>query len=166
MDMDDGLKVVNLKNTDKMSLLEIDKMIYDLALKYIDKKLTSEDLTNTTFTITDLSSFGALSFTPLINKNNSAILGISKIDKKLNRIIISLSFDHRVTEGKIASLFLQELKDRIESYKLSNSELVQNITCNKCFKKLSDDLNDIGFIKIINKDNIESYVCDSCLFKF
>ena len=166
MDIDDGLKVVNLKNSNNMTLLEIDKMVYDLALKYIDKKLTSEELTNTTFTITDLSSFGALSFTPLINKNNSAILGISKIDTKLNRIIISLSFDHRVTEGKIASLFLQELKERIESYKLSNTDLVKNIICNKCYKKLSDDLNDIGFIKIINKDNLESYICDSCLFKF
>ena len=40
-------------------------------------------LTDITFTITDLSSFGAISFTPLINKNNSAILGVSKIDEKL-----------------------------------------------------------------------------------
>ena len=158
--------IYNTKNTNKLTLNEIDRAIYELALKYIDKKLTIELFQDTTFTITDLSSYGAISFSPLINKNNSAILGISKIDSKLKRIILSLAFDHRVTEGKIATIFLQELKERIESYKLNNTEIIEKISCYKCFKTLNEDLNDIGFIKVINKKNTESYICDSCLLKF
>lgn len=166
MDIDDGLKVVNIKNTNLLNLNDIDFEIYDLALKYMDKKLTIDQLSDTTFTITDLSSFGAISFSPLINKNNAAILGIAKVDSKLNRINLSLAFDHRVSEGKTASLFLQELKERFESYKLSVFELNEQVTCSKCFKSLNDDLNGIGFIKIINNDFKDSYLCDSCLFKF
>lgn len=166
MDIDNGLKVVNLRNTNKRNLRDIDNDIYDLALKYMEKKLTTNDLQEITFTITDLSSYGVYSFNPLINKNNSAILGISKIDKKLNRIILSLAFDHRVTEGKMAAFFLQELKERIESYKLNDYEHNKNIICYKCLKSLNEDLNDIGFIKILNKKKQETYICDSCLLKF
>ena len=55
------------------------------------------------------------SFVPLINYKQSAILGISAVDQKLNRFTLSLSFDHRVTEGKTAGKFLLELSEQLMS---------------------------------------------------
>jgi len=168
MDIDDGLKVVKIPNTNKLHLLETEEALFQLANKYIDKKLSTSDLTDITFTITDLSSFGAISFTPLINKNNSAILGVSKIDEKLNRINLSLAFDHRVTEGKIAAIFLTNLKERVESYKKSNIDidLTNNISCFKCLKKLNEDMSEIGFINIITTKGEQKYICDTCFMKY
>ncbi len=168
MDIDDGLKVVKIPNTNKLHLLETEEALFQLANKYIDKKLSTSDLTDITFTITDLSSFGAISFTPLINKNNSAILGVSKIDEKLNRINLSLAFDHRVTEGKIAAIFLSNLKERVESYKKSNIDidLTNNISCFKCLKKLDEDMSEIGFINIITTKGEQKYICDTCFMKY
>lgn len=168
MDIDDGLKVVKIPNTNKLPLLEAEEALFQLANKYIDKKLSTSDLTEITFTITDLSSFGAISFTPLINKNNSAILGVSKIDEKLGRINLSLAFDHRVTEGKIAAIFLSNLKERVESYKKSNIDidLTKSISCFKCLKKLNEDISDIGFINIITTKGEQKYICDTCFMKY
>jgi len=151
-----------------MQILEIEESIFNLANKYLDKKLNTFDLSDITFTITDLSSFGAISFSPLINKNNSAILGLSKVDQKLKRITVSLAFDHRVTEGKMASIFLQELKERFESYKLdqSNNINLKFVECYKCLKTLDEDFNDIGFIKVLSKNGEDKYICDLCLMKY
>lgn len=168
MHQDDGLKVVKIPNTNNLQLIETEEMLFSLACKYLDKKLTTFDLSDITFTITDLSSFGPISFTPLINRQNSAILGISKIDEKLQRIILSLAFDHRITEGKIASLFLQELKQRFESYKLSNDSNIKTkiVYCYKCLKTLQEDLNNIGFLQVIKQNGENAYICDMCLLKY
>jgi len=116
LDMDDGLKVYTLKSTDKLGLedieLEISQGIYD----YFRKTLTLDQIKGSTFTITDLSSFGVDRFVPLINYKQSAILGVSGFDKKLNRFTLSLSFDHRVTEGKVVSKFLSELSSKLIDY--------------------------------------------------
>ncbi len=165
VDIDDGLKVVKLPGTSTLGIQEIEHRIFDLSNKYLDRKLTSADLTDITFTITDLSA-DVFMFTPLINKANSAILGISKIDAILNRTIVSLSFDHRVTEGKIAGNFLSELKARLESYSLSKKTATQNLTCYKCLKNISEDMNDVGFIKVVTGRGEEKLICDLCLFNF
>ncbi len=166
MDIDDGLKVVKIPKTDGKTIAEIEDSLFALSNKYLDKVLETNDLTDITFTITDLSSQGAYFFTPLVNKGNSAILGIPKIDHKLNRVLLSLSFDHRVTEGKNATIFLYQLKERIESYSIGgNSKTnINKITCYKCMKKLKDDLNNKGFIKVINQNGEEKFICDACLF--
>lgn len=168
MDVEDGLKVVKIPQTNTLYLKEIEEQLFSLANKYIDKKLDSNDLSGSTFTITDLSSFGALSFTPLVSKNNSAILGISKIDKKLNRIILSLAFDHRVTEGKVATIFLQDLKDRLQSYAQLTAfkNNLDHIFCSKCMKTMDENISDLGFIKIVNRNGEDKYICDLCLLNF
>ena len=165
IDIDDGLKVVKLPGASKLRIREIENSIFELSNKYLDKKLTTADLTDITFTITDLSA-DAFMFMPLINKANSAILGISKIDTILNRTILSLSFDHRVTEGKTAGNFLSELKTRLESYSLSKKTTPQNYTCYKCLKNISEDMNDVGFIKVVTQRGEEKLICDMCLFNF
>jgi pyruvate/2-oxoglutarate dehydrogenase complex dihydrolipoamide acyltransferase (E2) component len=116
LDIDDGLKVYTLKNADTFTLEEMEMSIGEGIYSYFRKTLTPDKIKESTFTITDLSSFGVDRFIPLINYKQSAILGISSIDKKLDRFTLSLSFDHRITEGKLASIFLTDLAAAITNH--------------------------------------------------
>ena len=175
VDIDDGLKVLNLPNTDKLDLHTLENKLFSLIERYLDKKLAINDISNSTFTITDLSSFGVDFFMPLINTKQSAVLGVSKIDNKLGRFNLILNFDHRVTEGRIASEFLVELKDRVESYNLEEmSEEKEKYKrghepkCGVCLKTLSEDnkMDSHGLLKIINRHGQEDYICRTCLLGY
>ena len=139
----------------------------DLSTSYLEDVLDVEDVTGITFTITDLSSQDVLFFTPLINMGNSAILGISAVDKKLNRSTLSLTFDHRVTDGNIAAAFLKELPKRVQPYRSIEKIFdAKTIACFKCFKTLDEDLGNVGFVQCITPGGEEKYVCQSCLKGF
>ena len=167
IDIGKGLKVLKIADTTVKGMKEIEQEIMELSNKYLDDSLHFNDLADIGFTVTDLSAEGLAFFTPLINMMNSAILGISSIDEKLHRCMISLSFDHRVTEGKLAARFLKELKERVESYQSKYHPLLnQEIGCFKCFKLLQEDLSDTGFVKCITPKGEEAYICQSCLKGF
>jgi pyruvate/2-oxoglutarate dehydrogenase complex dihydrolipoamide acyltransferase (E2) component len=167
IDIDKGLKVLAIKNASAKTMKDVETDIMALSNKYLDDALLTEDLSDVTFTITDLSSEGVHFFRPLVNMMNSAILGVSSIDEKLQRCILTVTFDHRVTEGKLVAQFLQELKQRIQSYKSSYfNHPNQAIACFKCFKSLKDDLSDVGFTKCITPKGEEAYICQSCFKGF
>lgn len=167
IDIDKGLKVLNIRNADTKQLGAIENEIVDLSSKYLDDKLAVEELTEISFTITDLSGEEVSFFRPLINMQNSAILGVSSIDQKLQRLYLSMSFDHRVTEGKLVAQFLKDLKNRLESYRGNRGRaLTSAITCFKCAKRLSEDLSDTGFAKVLTPSGEESYICQSCFKGF
>jgi pyruvate/2-oxoglutarate dehydrogenase complex dihydrolipoamide acyltransferase (E2) component len=171
IDIDKGLKVVKVKDAGVKQVNEIERAILDLSDKYLDDTLQLEDLTDISFTVTDLSAEKVAFFRPLINKMNSAILGVSAIDEKLQRCILSVTFDHRVTEGKLVALFLQELKERLQSYRASGSSdqqllINQHISCFKCFKTLQEDMSEVGFARCITPNGTEAYICQSCLKGF
>jgi len=163
IDIDKGLKVLKIANAAEKTIHEIEEEIMNLSNRYLDEQLQMDDLSDITFTITDLSGEGVLSFKPLVNMMNSGILGISAIDGKLQRCILNLTFDHRVTEGKLVSQFLKELKERIESYRAKDQGMHININCYRCMKSLQEDLGDIGFVKCITPAGMEGYICQSCL---
>lgn len=167
IDIDKGLKVPVIKKASAKTIQETEAAIMALSNKYLDGNLQVEDLSDITFTITDLSGEGVSFFRPLVNMMNSAILGVSAIDEKLQRCILTVTFDHRVTEGKLVAQFLQQLKERIESYKSSHHpHPAQSITCFKCFKSLKDDISDVGFSKCITPKGEEAYICQSCFKGF
>jgi len=167
IDIENGLKTAKIPDTNKLSISEIENQIFELSNKYIDNKLQVYDLTGITFTVTDLSSEGVSFFKPLVNQYNSAILAISSNDEKLNRTILSLTFDHRVTEGRKASIFLNELKERLESYKtMTGNTPDESIRCFKCMKPLAEDYNNVGFLKTITSDGYEKYICQTCFQGF
>ena len=112
-DASNGLKVASILNADTLILSAIEESISDLSLKYSNNQLNIIELTSATFTITDLFNTNIISFHPLVNNNNSCILGVSSLHKE--DFIIDLSFDHRLTSGKEASLFLDDLKFRLEN---------------------------------------------------
>ena len=159
VDMDMGLKVLKIEDSGQYQIAELDQLMYELANKYLDDKLATSDLSDVTFTVSDLSMEGVFDFRPLVNANNSAILGVSAIDPDNNHFNMSLTFDHRMTEGRYASQFLKELKLRLESYCI---KITDHIVCYKCQKHLSEDLNDRGFLKVVRANGDDSYICDIC----
>lgn len=119
-----GLVVPVIHNADGKSLKEIDTIINDLTEKARNGKLSKEEVSGGTFTITNLGMYGVEFFTPIINPPEAAILGIGKIKEKpvvINGkiqtkpfIFLSLSYDHRIIDGAPAAEFLGKVKERIE----------------------------------------------------
>lgn len=167
VDIDKGLKVLKVNGAAEKGIAEIEQDIMSLSNRYLDETLQLDDLTDITFTITDLSSEGVAFFRPLVNMMNSGILGVSAIDEKLQRCILTCTFDHRVTEGKLVAVFLKELANRLESYSAKHHGYsVKDIICYKCSKSLQDELGDVGFVKSITPEGKEGYICQSCLKGF
>jgi len=166
IDIDKGLKVVKIARAGEKSVSEIEKDILQLSGSYLDDTLKLEELTDITFTVTDLSAEGVAFFRPLINKMNSSILGVSAIDSKLQRCTLSLSFDHRVTEGRLAARFLKELKERLESYRPADFGSHTDIACFKCFKTLKEDLGGAGFVRCVTPEGKDGYICQACIKGF
>lgn len=119
-----GLVVPVLKNTNAMGLADIDSQIRDFAIAGNEGKLTMDDLTGGTFTITNGGTFGSLMSTPILNMPQSAILGMHTIKERpvvVNGDIVvrpmmylALTYDHRIIDGKDAVLFLVAIKEMLE----------------------------------------------------
>lgn len=122
IDLDKGLKVVSLGNVEGNTADVINEKLIDFVRRYLQDEISIKDLQGSTFTITDVSSEDVFCFSPMINKFQSAILGISSIDEYDGSLLLSLVFDHRVTEGKKAAQFLKELKKAITEDLSKNSE--------------------------------------------
>ncbi|MFZ9581939.1 MAG: 2-oxoglutarate dehydrogenase complex dihydrolipoyllysine-residue succinyltransferase [Crocinitomicaceae bacterium] len=120
-----GLMVPVLRNAEQMSLATIEKEIKRLAVKARDGKITPEDMTGGTFTITNGGVFGSMLSTPIINAPQSAILGMHNIVERPVAVngkveirpimYVALSYDHRIIDGKESVGFLVKVKEMIES---------------------------------------------------
>ena len=119
-----GLVVPIIRNADSMSLAEIEKLIADFGKRAQDGKLTIEELTGGTFSISNGGVFGSMLSTPIINPPQSAILGIHATkDRPVvedGQIVIrpmnylALSYDHRIIDGREAVLGLVAIKEALE----------------------------------------------------
>ncbi|HZX59648.1 MAG TPA: 2-oxoglutarate dehydrogenase complex dihydrolipoyllysine-residue succinyltransferase [Mucilaginibacter sp.] len=119
-----GLVVPVIRNADAMSLAEIEKAVAALAVKARDSKLTIEEMTGGTFTITNGGVFGSMMSTPIINSPQSAILGMHNIIERpvaLNgqvvikpMMYVALSYDHRIIDGRESVSFLVRVKQLLE----------------------------------------------------
>ena len=119
-----GLMVPVLRNAEKLSLAEIEGGIKTLAIKARDGKLSIDEMTGGTFTITNGGVFGSMLSTPIINPPQSAILGMHNIvDRPVavnGQVVIrpvmylALSYDHRIIDGKESVSFLMAIKQMIE----------------------------------------------------
>lgn len=120
-----GLTVPVMRNVESMSMADVEKKVVELAGKARDSKLTAEDLTGGTFTITNGGVFGSLMSTPIINIPQSAILGMHKIEERpiaLNGQVVirpmmylALSYDHRIIDGRESVSFLVRVKELLEN---------------------------------------------------
>jgi 2-oxoglutarate dehydrogenase E2 component (dihydrolipoamide succinyltransferase) len=119
-----GLVVPILRDVDRMSFAEIEKKIGDFGKRAQDGKLSLEELTGGTFSISNGGVFGSMLSTPIINPPQSAILGVHATkDRPVvenGQIVVrpmnylALSYDHRIIDGREAVLFLVAIKDALE----------------------------------------------------
>ncbi|MCK7557326.1 dihydrolipoyllysine-residue succinyltransferase [Chitinophaga sedimenti] len=120
-----GLVVPVIRNAESMSMAEIEKKVVELATKARDSKLTMDEMTGGTFTITNGGVFGSLMSTPIINIPQSAILGMHKIRERPMAIngqvvirpmmYLALSYDHRIIDGRESVSFLVRVKEMLEN---------------------------------------------------
>ena len=121
---DAGLVVPNVKDADRKGMIAIGREITEIAKRARDGKLTMEDLSGGTFTITNGGVFGSLLSTPIINFPQVGILGLHKIQDRPVAIdgkvevrpimYVALSYDHRIIDGQQAVLFLVRVKELME----------------------------------------------------
>ena len=119
-----GLVVPNVKDAHAKSFVQIGRDIAELAKRARDVKLTMDDLTGGTFTLTNGGVFGSLISTPIINYPQVAILGLHKIQERpvvvngeivvRSMMYVALSYDHRIIDGQQAVLFLVRIKELME----------------------------------------------------
>ncbi len=122
--LEKGLVVPAIRFANNLSLVELSKEIKDMAQKARAGSLSSDDMHGTTFTISNLGSFGIEYFTPVLNTPETGILGIGAIEhvpvykgkkfKKGSMLPLSLTFDHRVLDGAPAAAFLRTIKYYLE----------------------------------------------------
>ena len=120
-----GLVVPVIRNAESLSMAEIEKEVVQLAVKARESKLTIEEMTGGTFTITNGGVFGSLMSTPIINIPQSAILGMHNIVERPVAIkgqvvikpmmYVALSYDHRVIDGRESVSFLVRVKQMLEN---------------------------------------------------
>ena len=125
-----GLIVPNIKGAEQLNLIGLGKAINDLAYRSRNKKLTPDDISGGTFSITNYGVFGTVFGTPIINQPEVAILGVGAVIKKpvvisvdgsdaiaiRHMMALTLSHDHRLIDGMLGGLFLKFLKDTLENF--------------------------------------------------
>ncbi|MBQ8332220.1 MAG: 2-oxo acid dehydrogenase subunit E2 [Clostridia bacterium] len=125
VDTERGLLVPVIFGAEKMSLAEVSAQAKSLAAKARDGKLTPDEMSGGSFTVSNLGSLGVESFTPVINPPQTAILGVCCTTNKLNAdgkvypaMGLSLTFDHRAVDGAPAARFLKDVCDALENFDL------------------------------------------------
>jgi 2-oxoglutarate dehydrogenase complex dihydrolipoamide succinyltransferase (E2) component len=127
--LDKGLIVPVIKNADRLSLVGIAQVVYDLASRARQKQLQAEEVKGGTFTITNIGTFGNLFGTPIINQPQVAIMGTGAIKKRpvvieddaiavRSMMYLSLTYDHRIIDGLYGGSFLQRVVQNLENLKL------------------------------------------------
>ncbi len=125
-----GLIVPNIKSANERNIIGLANAISDVAIRARNKKLTPDDITGGTFTITNYGIFGAIFGTPIINQPEVAILGVGTVAKKpvvievdgsdtiaiRHVMALVLAHDHRLIDGMIGGKFLKFVKDTLENF--------------------------------------------------
>jgi pyruvate dehydrogenase E2 component (dihydrolipoamide acetyltransferase) len=119
-----GLVVPVIRNADQKTLKEIDTSLVELTEKARQTRLSKEEVTGGTFTVTNLGMFGVDFFIPIINPPEAAILAVGRIVEKpvaidgkveIRPVItVSMAYDHRIIDGAPAGQFLRSVKEKIE----------------------------------------------------
>ncbi|GBD16972.1 Dihydrolipoyllysine-residue succinyltransferase component of 2-oxoglutarate dehydrogenase complex [bacterium HR26] len=124
MGAEEGLVVPVVRDADRKSFAQIEQEIEELARKARERRLTIEDLSGGTFTITNGGVFGSLLSTPILNPPQVGILGMHKIEERpvvvdgqivvRPMMYVALTYDHRIVDGREAVQFLVRVKELIE----------------------------------------------------
>lgn len=173
VDAGKGLKVPVIRDADTKSIAQVSEEIGQHVFAYLSDALPVETLAGGTFTLTDLSGEGVTYFHPLINRGQSAILGVGAeyfppggSDGVFNLI---LAFDHQLSDGRTAAKFLGELADRLRSYEAAAKDRSAparppaELRCSNCQRSLSpSDPHNRFLVPVIMPDGSDGRLCQIC----
>lgn len=124
--LDDGLIVPVIKSAQDLSMQGLAKAITDFATRARSKQLQPDEISGSTFSITNPGSYGSLAGFPIINQPNVAILGMGKVEKRVcvvddmiairPKMYVALGYDHRLIDGAVAEQFLSTLTGILENF--------------------------------------------------
>jgi len=162
--IDEGSRLVvyGIQNAERLGLPEIRAEIANAVSRYVEHALTESEMSRATFTITDLSADSLDFMFPLLPEKQSCIVGVTRDVQGEFRLYVG--FDHRVTEGREVSRFLNELRDRLISFDAGTK--ASNTQCHFCEKSLNEEvqlLRNKGLIKVLNAEGNEVFCCLACL---
>jgi pyruvate dehydrogenase E2 component (dihydrolipoamide acetyltransferase) len=155
------LKVLTLQNADTLALAQVQAGIDGLLHLYESETPIDESLlTGSTITLSDLSRTSIEFMLPLLNADQSLIIGITRNGMAGFRLYAT--FDHRVSEGLQVAGFLGELRNRIESH-YADKQLA-NLRCSSCDQTIQREveLGRRGLVRIVLPDATEGYLCHNC----
>jgi hypothetical protein len=159
-----NLKVLALRGADTLSLSGIqDGFDRLLQLYESDAPIAEELLTCSTVTVSDLSRTGATFMLPLLNIQQSLIIGVTR--PASDRFGLHASFDHRVSEGSSVARFLDELRERVQShYRSAPTDLARMLRCSVCDQTLASEIQAgvRGLLRIARADGSDGYLCRNC----
>jgi len=167
VDMGHGLKVLVVREAEKLSFAEFADKVEDLLVKYATGGLAVKEITGSTFTVTDLAQTGVFAFEPLINSRQAAIIGIGAETKLAGTtgggFMLSCAFDHRITTGRVVAEFLAELSVRIVGHadSLKRAIPAEPLCCSRCLQTV-DDLKAVQAFLIPSAEP-PGYLCSLCL---
>src|SRR5260221_10095018 len=158
VDMGYGLKVLVIRDAEKLSFAELSAQVDDVLVKYSTNTLAVADVSGSTFTVTDLSGDGVFAFDPLINSNQAAILGIGA--EQPGGFLLSCAFDHRINGGRIVAEVLRELSERLARHARALQREDEKC-CSQCLQPASA-LRRRGHVLVASIEP-EGCVCSICL---
>ncbi|NOT26787.1 MAG: hypothetical protein HOP16_11870 [Acidobacteria bacterium] len=180
VDLGKGLKAPVIKDAAKLSADELHRATMDSAMAYLENRLSLEDFSGGTFTVSDLSADAVLRFHPLVSEFQSCILGVGG-DKGLPGfpMTLTLGFDHRVLSGREVAAFLNALKGKLLSYDTTSKGTTeaavdttgpvveQDLSCGRCCISLralyGDYRRDAVMHVVLQEDGEIGYLCYRCV---
>ncbi|MGA2231321.1 MAG: 2-oxo acid dehydrogenase subunit E2 [Tepidisphaeraceae bacterium] len=170
-----GLKVLVVRNADQKTLPAILTEIRDQVVRYLNDELSQADLAGGTFTITDLSGEGVCDFVPLINRGQSAILGVGAENAGPGNSVASfkliLAFDHQLSEGRRAAQFLGDIKTRLIGYEAAlrpaSNDAAANpaaqLHCAECLMTIQE-IESMGghMLQRVSANGSTGLICTTC----
>jgi pyruvate/2-oxoglutarate dehydrogenase complex dihydrolipoamide acyltransferase (E2) component len=169
-----GLKVPVVRQADRKGVDAIGSEMRDLVVGYLGDALPVEALSGGTFTLTDLSGEGVVAFHPLINRGQSAILGLCAEafpgGGREGTFNLVLAFDHQLAEGRAAARFLGDLRDRLVAHEASASKpgeaggAAEEPRCSRCLSTYRDLAADgHALVQTVRGDGSTRLLCKLCL---
>lgn len=165
IDAGKGLKVPVIRHADRKPVGAIADELREALVAYLGDALPFESLAGGTFTVTDLATEGVASFVPLINQGQSAILGVG--GEVGGHYSLVLTFDHQLSEGRLAARFLNELKTRLGHHEevMGPSYAPTDMpTCGRCARS-AEELDELGIylVPTARPGGTTRLLCTRCL---
>jgi pyruvate/2-oxoglutarate dehydrogenase complex dihydrolipoamide acyltransferase (E2) component len=170
INLGEGLFVPVIQQADRLNNEEVARAIPALIMKSARGDLREADLVGGTFTVTDLTDAGATQVFPLLNRYQSSILGIGFDGQGDDRrLLLTLAFDHRVSDGLQAAQFLGTVKQELESVDGPRVQAATGPACSSCrtsLRRLREDGVCQYLISIVKEHGEPALLCPTCLLGF